>query len=159
MGKYIISWKNQFKTDGYIFVATFFGNNIVFHVFFTTLLPTKQLWKKCLSWRLKRVWCNEKSTLFLWRQELCHLPIILYPLQYMKQKSRNVVQEITIIKTCQQSKLHCKTINDRIRARKFKFFQIEIKALKMKFPRFLTDKEKTQKSTGNSILTNVMLIS
>ena len=33
-----------------------------------------------------------------------------YPLQYMKQKSRNVVQEITIIKTCQQSKLHCKTI-------------------------------------------------
>ena len=87
--------------------------------------------KKCLSWRLKRVWCNEKSTLFLWRQELCHLPIILYPLQYIKQKSRNVVQEITIIKTCQQSKLHCKTINDWIRARKFKFFQIEIKALKI----------------------------
>ena len=122
MGKYIISWKNQFKTDGYIFVATFFGNNIVFHVFFATLLPTKQLWKKCLSWRLKRVWCNEKSTLFLWRQELCHLPIILYPLQYIKQKSRNVVQEITIIKTCQQSKLHCKTINNGIRARKFKYF-------------------------------------
>ena len=78
--------------------------------------------KKCLSWRLKRVWCNEKSTLFLWRQELCHLPIILYPLQYIKQKSRNVVQEITIIKTCQQSKLHCKTINNGIRARKFKYF-------------------------------------
>ena len=109
----------------------FFGNNIVFHVFFTTLLPTKQLWKKCLSWRLKRVWCNEKSTLFLWRQELCHLPIILYPLQYMKQKSRNVVQEITIIKTCQQSKLHCKTINDRIRRENSNVFQIEIKVLKI----------------------------
>ena len=32
----------------------------------STLLPTKQLWKKSLSWRLlleSRVWCNEKSTL------------------------------------------------------------------------------------------------
>ena len=103
---------NPKPMDTFLWLWFFLG--IISFFMSSTLLPTKQLWKKVLAgaYCLSREFVQWKIH-SLWRQELCHLPIILYPLQYKKQKSRNVVQEITVIKTCQQSKLPCKTINDK----------------------------------------------